>query len=92
MVYQIVLDQKSEDRCSNIIRNIEDCPGSQLFLQIVLSFRSYVFVLSTYSDNFKFLLRSLMELKNSYSLIIELKLFTIKEDVSDLKGWIYLVI
>lgn len=60
-----------------------------LFLQIVLSFGSYVFVLPTYSGNFKFLLRSLMGLKTSYSLIIELKLFGIKEDVLDLRGFFF---
>ena len=49
-------------------------------------------MLPTYSGNFKFLLKSLIGLKTSYSLIIELKLFGIKEDVLDLKGWVSFLI
>jgi hypothetical protein len=34
-VCQMVLGQEAEDRCSNVIRNIGGCPGSQLSLPIV---------------------------------------------------------
>lgn len=44
-------------------------------------------MLPVYSGNILFLLKSLMELKISYSLTIETKLFSLKEGVLDLKIW-----
>ena len=40
-----------------------------------------------YSGNISFPFKSLTGLKTSHRLTIELKLFNIKEDFPDLKGW-----
>ena len=72
------------------MRNIGDRPGHQLAVPTnCIIFGSYVLVLPAYSGNFKFLLRYLMGMKTSYSLITELKLFGINEDVLDLRGWFF---
>ena len=54
---------------------------------ICLHFGSYDFVLPIYSGNTKFIIGSLTGLKTSYTIIIKLKLFSIKEDDLNVKGW-----
>ena len=51
------------------------------------SFGNYVFMHPVYSGNILFLLKSLMELKTTYSLTTELKFFSLKEGDLDLKRW-----
>lgn len=46
-----ILGLKAEDRCSNIIENVGDCPGSQLTLSFLLTSGTCVPVLPAYPGN-----------------------------------------
>ena len=81
----MVLGQKAEDRCSNIIRNIGDCPDRQLSRQIVQTLKA-MFLCYLYNKVPFNSFLDLIGLKSSWSLIINLKLFNIKEHDLDLRG------
>ena len=76
----MVLGQKAEDRCSNIIRNCELYRYSAVCL-IVFKFGNACLVLTIYSGNIYFVLGFLAGFMTSWNLIIKLKLFSIEREV-----------
>jgi hypothetical protein len=46
-----ILGQRAEDRCSNIIEKIRDCPDDQLSIVISIISGSYIPALPAYAGN-----------------------------------------